>query len=424
MHIKLSYDKSNSLEVEIPKRNLLAIAQARFPKAVEDPKDELKRSFHNPIASPKLSEILDKKNKVAIVVTDMTRYAMDSLVSELLLEEIHSAGVPKENVYFLIALGTHRPMNQKEIEEKLGRKIASEYTIYNHDCYKELMDLGRSSAGFPMKINKRLMEADVKITVGVIEPHLFAGYSGGVKTICVGLAGIETIGATHSLKVLSDPRTRLGVIEGNVFRDFLNEMAQRVKIDFTVNLVLNEEKQLIAAFSGHPIESFKTAVKFTRSFVEVPIRDLADVVISCPGFPKSMNLYQATRAANTVVLGPKPVVKRGGLILIPARCEDGLGDENYYKFMSSFDSFENLKEYIFTKGFDIGEHKAYVLTKILSHASIVMSDCEIDDLILRKIFLLKVSTLQEGIDRILRENPRTKFLVMPNGVHTIPILEG
>ncbi|MCS7175453.1 nickel-dependent lactate racemase family protein [Pseudothermotoga sp.] len=424
MQIKLPYDKDRFLEVEIPEQNILAIARARFPEAVKDPISELKRSFRNPIASPKLGEILGKKSKVAIVVTDMTRHAMDGLVSELLLEEIHSAGVPKKNVYFLIALGTHRPMNQKEIEEKLGEKIVNEYAIYNHDCHNGLTDLGQSSAGFPMKISKKLMEADVKITVGVIEPHLFAGYSGGVKTICVGLAGIETIGATHSLKVLSDPRTRLGVIEGNVFRDFLNEMAQRVKIDFTVNLVLNEEKQLTAAFSGHPIESFNAAVKFTKSFVEVPVQGVADVVISCPGFPKSVNLYQATRAANTVVLGPKPVVKRGGLILIPARCEDGLGDENYYKFMSSFDNFENLREHIFTKGFEIGEHKAYVLTKILSHASIVMSDCEIDDLILRKMYLLKVSTLQEGIDQILKENPRTKFLVMPNGVHTIPILEG
>lgn len=165
-------------------------------------------------------------------------------------------------------------------------------------------------------------------------------------------------------------------------------------------------------------------MNFTRSCVEVPIRGVADAVISCPGYPKSVNLYQATRAANTVILGPQPVVKKGGIILIPARCEDGLGDENYYKFMSNFDSFEKLKEHIFTKGFDMGEHKAYVLTRILSHASIVMSDCEIDDIVLRRIFLSKVHTLQEGVEQILRENPNAKFLVMPNGVHTIPVLEG
>lgn len=424
MQIELAYDKDETLAVEIPDRNVLAVVQAHFPEAKKDPTDELRRSLRNPIFSPRLADIVDRKSKVAIVVTDMTRYAMDELVSELLLEEIRDAGVPRENVFFLLALGTHRPMSQKEIEEKLGKRIASEYPVYNHDCYSDLVDLGRSSAGFPMKINKKLMEADVKITVGVIEPHLFAGYSGGVKTVCVGLAGIETIGATHSLKVLSDPRTKLGIIENNIFREFLNEMAQRVKVDFTVNLVMNEEKQLVAAFSGHPIKSFETAVNFTRSCVEVPIQGVADAVISCPGYPKSVNLYQATRAANTVVLGPQPVVKKGGIILIPARCEDGLGDENYYKFMSNFDSFEKLKEHIFTKGFDMGEHKAYVLTRILSHASIVMSDCEIDDIVLRRIFLSKVHTLQEGVEQILRENPNAKFLVMPNGVHTIPVLEG
>lgn len=424
MTIKLAYDKGKHLEIEIPDRNLLSIAQARFPRAAVDPVAELKRSLLNPIGSARLSEIVDSRSRIAIVVTDMTRYAMDEIVSELLLEELHRSGVKKENVFFLIALGTHRPMSREEIEEKLGKRIVSEYAVYNHDCRNDLVDLGESSAGFPMKINRRLMEADVKITVGVIEPHLFAGYSGGVKTICVGLAGMETIGATHSLRVLSDPRTRLGVIENNIFREFLNEMAEKVRIDFTVNLVLNEEKQLVAAFSGHPIKSFETAVKFTRSCVEVKVPAVADVVISCPGYPKSVNLYQATRAANSVVLGPKPVVKKGGIILIPARCEDGLGDDSYYRFMSSFDSFASLREHIFTHGFGVGEHKSYVLARILSHASIVMSDCEIEDDVLRRIFLSKVSTLQQAVDRILSENPSAKFLVMPNGVHTIPVLEG
>ena len=424
MRIKLAYDKNKDLEIEIPDRNLLSIAHARFPDPVCDPVAELKRSLSNPIASPKLSEMVGEHEKVAIVVTDMTRYAMDETVSQLLLEELHSAGVRKENIFFLIALGTHRPMTHGEIEQKLGKRIANEYAVYNHDCHNNLVDLGCSSAGFPMKVNRKLMEADVKITVGVIEPHLFAGYSGGVKTICVGLAGMETIGSTHSLKVLSDPRTKLGVIENNIFREFLNEMAERVKVDFTVNLVLNEEKRLVAAFSGHPIKSFESAVKFTRSCVEVPVPEVADVVISCPGYPKSVNLYQATRAANTVILGPRPVVKEGGTILIPARCEDGLGDENYYRLMSSFASFEELKDRLFTHGFSFGEHKAYILTKILSYASIVMSDCEIEDTILKKIFLSKISTLQEGIDQILKKNPRAKFLVMPNGVNTIPRLEG
>lgn len=424
MTIKLVYDKGKHLEIEIPNRNLLSIAQARFPSTAVDPTGELKRSLLDPIGSARLSEIVDSRSRVAIVVTDMTRYAMDEIVSELLLEELHRSGVRKENVFFLIALGTHRPMSREEIEQKLGKRIVSEYAVYNHDCRNDLVYLGKSSAGFPMKINRRLMEADVKITVGVIEPHLFAGYSGGVKTICVGLAGMETIGATHSLRVLSDPRTRLGVIENNIFREFLNEMAEKVRIDFTVNLVLNEEKQLVAAFSGHPIKSFEAAVKFTRSCVEVKVPAVADVVISCPGYPKSVNLYQATRAANSVVLGPKPVVKKGGIILIPARCEDGLGDDSYYRFMSSFDSFDSFREHIFTHGFDVGEHKSYVLARILSHASIVMSDCEIEGDVLRRIFLSKVSTLQQAVDRILSENPNAKFLVMPNGVHTIPVLEG
>ncbi len=192
--------------------------------------------------------------------------------------------------------------------------------------------------------------------------------------------------------------------------------------DVVVNLILDDRKNLVRAFSGHPIKAFEKAVDFVRHYVQIPISEVADVVISCPGYPKGQNLYQATRAANTIVLGPTPVVRRGGLILIPARCEDGVGDQNFVDFMSRFSHFAEFKTYVEKHGFGIGEHKAYVLKRILEHASVAMTDCEIDEKILRSIFLGKYETVQDAVNSILNGNPKARFLVVKNGVNVIPIL--
>ncbi|MCX7845405.1 MAG: nickel-dependent lactate racemase [Dictyoglomaceae bacterium] len=425
MLISLSYDKDKNIDIEIPEKNILDIIKPNFPKVLEKNEDIILKAIQNPIGSPPLRNLVSDKSKVAIVITDKTRYALDREISIILLKELERGGVKKENISFFIALGSHEPMSSEEIKEKLGEEISSQYPVYNHEFKneEELLYLGDESR-LPMYINKKLMEHDIKITLGVIEPHLFAGYSGGVKTICIGLAGYKTLSATHSLQILSHESTKLGVIEGNIFRNFLNEMAKKVKVDFIVNLILNQEKRVVSAFSGHPIKAFEKGVEFAKKIFEISIKEEADVVISCPGYPKSINLYQATRSANSVVLGEKPVVKKNGKILIPATCEDGLGDENYYRLMSQCKSLMELKERIWEEGFNIGEHKAFVLERILSHAEVIITDCKIEEAVLNKMFLKKESTLQEAVNKILKINPNFKFLIMPQGIITLPKLVG
>lgn len=427
MLVSLPYDRNKDINIEIPEENILGILKPNFPKILERDEYIILRAIKEPIESPPLWNLVNENSKVAIVIPDKTRYALEKEICSILLRELKKGGVKKENIAFFIALGSHEPMTSEEIREKLGDEIFSQYPVYNHEFKRkeELLYLGEGSNGFPMYINKKLMGYNVKITLGIIEPHLFAGYSGGVKTICIGLAGYETLSATHSLQVLSHKSTRLGVIEGNIFRDFLNEMANKIKIDFIVNLIMNQEKKVVCTFAGHPLKAFEKGVESAKKIFEIPIKEHADVVISCPGYPKSINLYQATRAANSIVLGERPVVKNGGKILIPARCEDGLGEEGYYQLMSQTKSLKELKERIWKEGFKVGEHKAFVLERILSHAEVIMTDCEIEEEILNKMFIKKEKTLQEAVDKILMKNPKSKFLIMPQGIMTIPkLIEG
>ncbi|MDK2897666.1 MAG: hypothetical protein PWP04_1786 [Candidatus Atribacteria bacterium] len=426
MRLNLPFDRETTIEVEIPEENLIQVVTPRYPKPKnQNDYDTIRHAINYPIRSPLLREMVGPQTKVAIVVTDITRFAHDKEISEVVLRELERGEVKKDNIFFLLALGSHRPMTSEEIEDKLGEEIVSSYPIFNHDCQDSnaLAYLGETEGGFPVFINKKLLEADLKITLGVIEPHLFAGYSGGVKTICVGLAGVETLNATHSLPVLSHSTTRLGVVKNNSFRNFLNQVAEKVGVDFTLNLVLNSEKRVVEAFAGHPIFAFERAVAFAKHVFEVPVQEVADVVISCPGYPKSINLYQATRAANSVVKGPKPVVKKGGKILIPARCQNGLGEESFYHLMSQFEDICNLREYILREGFTVGEHKAFILSEILTHASLIMTNCEIEKENLAQLFIENRGSLAKAVKEILDENPKSRFLVLPQGIMTIPILK-
>jgi len=422
MTIEIPLDKNKDIEINIPEENLIGVIKPKeFPLTNE--REEIKRAIKNPIDSKPLREIAKPEDKVVIVVTDITRKCRDDLICPVLLEELHLAGVKDKNIAFLLALGAHRPMTKEEAIEKLGRKIVDRFPVINHNCRNkdELVYLGDSKQGFPIYINEIVANADVKITTGLIEPHLFAGYSGGVKTVSVGVAGYDTLNATHSYTVLSNPKTKLGIIKGNIFREFLNEVADRVGVNFIVNLVLNKRGNLVRAFAGDRIKAFEEGVRFARQIYEVKINEQADIVISSPGYPKNLNLYQATRAANSVIFGPKPIVKKGGVIIIPAPCKDGVGDEDFYRVMSGAKSPDKVIEQAKRDGFKVGEHKAFVLSKILKHASIIMSDCKISQKILDNLHLLYAETLQQALNKNLKKRRNARVIVMPYGLITLPI---
>jgi len=262
-------------------------------------------------------------------------------------------------------------------------------------------------------INDIVANADVRITTGTIEPHLFAGYSGGVKTLSVGVAGIETLAATHNVDMLEHPRTRLGIIEKNIFREFLTEVAMTVGIDFIVNVVQDGHKELLGIFAGDPVKAFKEGVKKAKEAYEVKIDKEYDIVISIPSYPKSSDLYQATRAWNTVIFGPRPIIKKGGTIIIPAPCEKGFGQSSFYEWLAKASSHKF--------GFKPGDQKAFIAAKVLEYASVYITNCLIPKEKIKDMHFKAEDNLQEAVNKVIAKKNNPSLLIMPYGLITLPL---
>lgn len=398
------------------------LVEARELPPVPDVALAIRDALAHPIGSPNLAELVRPGQKVALIVTDLTRKLPEDLILPALLDELRAGGVREQDVTAVVATGTHRPNTLEELAEKFGRELVDRIRFVNHRAFDSstLKDLGRSRNGIPLVVNREVAEADVRISTGVIETHLFAGYSGGVKSVAVGVAGAETIAATHNWAMVKE--TRLGVTEGNRFRDFLTEAAQAVGLDFIVNVVQTGRKEVVRVVAGDPVAAWQEGVKTARSMYEVPLRAPADLVVTGVTYPKSRDLYQAARAANTSVFGPQPVVKAGGAILLPAPCEDGFGHPGYVEWMSRCSGPEEIIAQAEEQGFAPGDQKALILAWILKQAKLVVTDCRIPAAELRRIHLNSAPTLQEAFDRELARRPEARVAVIPDALLTLPVL--
>jgi lactate racemase len=409
------------ITVTLPDHAPVQWVESRKASPVADVKRAVEDCLNRPIGTARLRDLVKPKKTVAIVVTDITRKLPEEIILSLLIKELETAGIRKQDITAVVATGTHRSNTPEEIREKFG-DVVNEIAFVNHNPWdpKGLVRLGKTKTGIPLVFNKVVSQADYRVSTGVIETHLFAGYSGGVKSIAVGVAGEETIGATHNYEMMK--RTRLGVIEGNTFRQFLTEATQAIGLNFIVNVVQTGKKEVVSVVAGDPVAAFHEGVKTARHLYEVEIEEPGEVVISGVGYPKNRDLYQASRAANVVAFGPNPVVTKGGAILIPAFCEDGCGHPGYCEIMKRSENVEDVIAISREEGFAAGEQKALILAWILKQARIVMTDCSLPEETLRELYLESVPTLQEAADRELKKNPKARFILIPDGLLTLPML--
>jgi len=411
----------NSISIRIPDSVPVLQVESRKIAPVPDAKGGVEESLSHPIGTLRLRERVKPNQTVALLVTDITRQLPEEIILPLLVQELEAGGVDKRDITAVVATGTHRSNTPEELYRKFG-EIVNQISFINHDPYdsKGLVDLGTSSSGIPLVFNRAVAQADVRISTGVIETHLFAGYSGGVKSIAVGVAGEKTIAATHNYQMLQ--QTRLGIIEGNEFRRFLTEATQAIGLHFIVNVVQTGKKEVVKVVAGDPVGAFHEGVKTARHLYEVEIDRPGEIVVSGVSYPKSRDLYQATRAANVVALGPQPVVTRGGAILIPAPCEDGCGHPGYCSILKRSEDADDVIAISREEGFAPGEQKALILAWILKQARIVMTDCAIPKETLWELHLESVPTLQEALDRELEKNSKARVVLIPDGLLTLPII--
>ncbi len=336
----LEFDVPNGARVtEIHSNNLPPLA---------DPAQAIRDALAKPVGAAPLSDLAKAGDRVTIVFTDSTRSCPDYLLVPAILRDLEAAGLRDTDITLLCAIGLHRPSTPEERVAKLGQAVVDRYRVVDsgpRDA-ERVVDLGVSPHGVPMTVCRTAYEADLLIATGVVEPHQYGGYSGGRKTVAIGSAGERTIEYTHGPKMLDHPGTRLGRLEGNLFHEAITESAMRAGLRFILNVVLDDDKRIVAVRAGEPTAAFRELVGIARGMFEVPISHQYDVAIGGVGFPKDSNLYQASRGASYLFFAPTPVVRTGGYLVIPARAEEGagegVGEQRFYEAMREAPSMQAI----------------------------------------------------------------------------------
>jgi nickel-dependent lactate racemase len=425
---RVPYSKT-SLEFRLPSNMQATIASSQSSEPVNDPKLSIQSALAHPIGSPPLHTIARPGNRVCIVFTDSTRSSPDHLLVPALLSELEKAGVLNDDITLLCGTGMHRPSTRDEMIAKLGIKVVNRYRVIDNEPQNPaaLVDLGLTPGGVPVQMHRAVVEADLRIATGIVEPHQYAGYSGGCKTLAVGAAGEALIAHTHGPAFVDDPDTRLGRIDGNPFHEAITEAARRAGSLFIVNVVLDDDKRILRVRAGDPELAFRNLVTFAKSIYEVTVPGQFDVVIGGVGFPKDSNLYQASRAPSYLFFAPIPVVRPGGFIIIPARCEEGagngVGEQRFLAAMWEAPNIQFILDDARQHGYPPGQQRAFVMAKVLEKARVVIVGSECPGLV-AACKMTPAATMEEALELASQELVGScRVLIVPHALQTLPVIK-
>ncbi len=386
------------------------------PNAVSpasDPAEEVSRSLRHPVGHKRLEDFRGVKT-VAVSVSDETRPVPNALILPILLNGLKALGVPPSAIQILIASGLHPPLPSSRFVNILPPEIIDHYPVSAHDAKASNLEFaGKTSRGTPVYVNPLFRNADLRIVVGLIDPHQFVGYTGGVKCAAVGLAGAQTIEANHAR--LFDPQAVVGEIQKNPVRQDIEEVGNLMGVDFVVNVVLDEANRLLKAFSGDPREVEKIGSEFCRTVYEIPVSREYDVVLASPGgYPKDLNLYQAQKG----LAHATPIVRRGGDIVLLAECPDGHGEEVFHATMKRFAGPREIVEKFPQEPFKMGAHKAFLWARSLVKAEVHLVSV-MDESMCRQFWVTPARNLEEAFARLRIKYPSPpKVAVMPKANST------
>jgi nickel-dependent lactate racemase len=416
--VKLAYGKEG-LWVELPDDNV-TVVEPRFVPGLPDEIEAIKSTLRRPIGTPPLQDLVKPGDTVAIVFSDITRPQPRERMLPVLLEEL--SHVSPEKIVLINALGTHRLNTDEELVGMLGKEIVESYRIVQHDAWDRdnMVYLGPTSFGHETYINGVYMEANVKILTGFIEPHFFAGFSGGPKAVLPGLADERSVLGNHDAEMIGHPRATWGVTEGNPIWEEMREMAAKTEPTFLLNVTLNKNKEITGVFAGDVWQAHAAGTAFARQSVMVPVPEPFDIVITTnSGYPLDLNLYQAVKGMSAAAL----VVKEGGSIIAAAECWDGLPDHGEYKnILKMADSPQKLLEVIKAPGFLMQDQwEAQVQAQIQLKADVYIKSSYLSDEQIREALLLPCHSIEETLAQLLqRYGPDATTCVLPEGPQTVP----
>lgn len=419
LKVELPFGKS-TLRVELPSESLVLTPRDVPPAERGDAFNAVRKSLRNPVKGPPLRELVAPGSRVAIAVCDGTRPQPRQPIVGALLQEL-AGKVRPADVTVLVATGTHRPNTAAELREMFGPEILSSVRVVNHDARdpSALVHMGTLGAGVPVYLNREFLQADTRVTTGFVEPHFFAGFSGGPKLLAPGLAGLETTLALHDARHIGDPQATWGVLKGNPVHDDIRAIAAATGIDFACDVVLNRKHEVVAAFAGELFAMHDAAVSLARdiSICEVP-RRFDVVVTSNAGFPLDQNLYQCVKGISAAA----QIVKPGGVVLVAAECRDGFPEHGEFRhLLASASSPKDLLESLERRPGTVPDQwQAQILAKLLMHARVCLYTKGLPAREVESAFLHPVDDVSAAVsEEMARAGPGATCCALPAGPETI-----
>jgi nickel-dependent lactate racemase len=326
----------------LPDASVVRTLSYRPAEPLTDPAATLQQTLACPTGAPPLAELASGRQNACILICDITRPVPNEMILRPMLRELEGAGIPSDQITILVATGLHRPNEGGELVEMLGQHICDNYRVENHHGQRknEHAYLGESPRGVPIWIDTRYAQADLKLSTGLIEPHFMAGYSGGRKLICPGVAGLETIRAWHSPRFLEDARADSGMLDGNPVHEENTWIARKTGCDFIVNVVLDTARRPLKFVAGDMEQAFLEGCRFVRELVTDTVPEPVDIVVSSSaGYPLDTTFYQSVKG----MVAALPIVKPGGTIIVAASMSEGIGSP---EFSSLFDQHASVDDFM------------------------------------------------------------------------------
>ena len=421
MKVRLAYGRSG-LIIDVPE-DRTTVVQPQYLPGLPDQYGAIRTAVRDPVGgATSLRRIAGPSDIVAISVCDITRPMPTSTVLPVVLEELRH--VPDENIVILIATGTHRPNSYGELRDMLGAQIVDRFTVVNHDAFDTtgVVHLGDTPGGIPILLNQMWAEADVRLTLGFVEPHFFAGFSGGPKMVAPGLAAFQTTMMLHNAEMIGHPNATWGVTVGNPIHDSIREIAAQTGVDFSVEVTLNRDHQITSVYAGEPETAHRAASRFAKSVAMQPVEEPYDVVVTTnSGYPLDMNLYQAVKGMSAAA----QVVKRGGTIICAAECSDGVPEHGEYsRLLKSRNSPGELLDMICAAGHNVHDQwQVQIQAQIQLKANVLVKTESLTYDEVREAHLEPVDDVERAMrDALEAAGPNARLCVIPEGPQTIPYL--
>ncbi|QDR83239.1 nickel-dependent lactate racemase [Sporomusa termitida] len=415
--VSLAYGKAG-LEIMVPDRAV--IIEPKSLAGLSNEKAAVQKALRQPTATAALKDLVTPADTVAIVISDMTRPTPNHKLVPWLLEEL--AHVPRTNFVIINGLGSHRANTQAELLQMLGPEVVNTVRIINHNAFapEELVLAGKNSYGSDVYLNKTYVNCTFKIVTGFIEPHFFAGFSGGPKGICPGVAGIATIQDFHNARMIGSKHSTWGIIDGNPVQDAATQNCLLTKPDFMLNVTLNGKKEITGVFAGELIAAHRAGCAFVKQHAMYPVDHPFDIVITTnSGYPLDQNLYQTVKGLSAAA----QVVKQGGAILSCSECSDGVPDHgNFARILKMRPTPPELLAMINNPEFRVFDQWQVQAQAMIQSKADCYLYSSLDPQTVHDAKLIPVTSPGDALTALLQKKPAASIAVLPLGPLTIPYL--